>query len=80
MLFAFISCSNCLRHCLSIHSIYLILAWVDLDTAERPLPPHEYWYMRIVSIHYDGDDKCWVIGSWYYLPSEVAGLKYITKK
>lgn len=37
---------------------------------ERQTDGHGYWKMKVVSIH--RDKKYWVIGLWFYSPSELS--------
>jgi hypothetical protein len=32
---------------------------------------HQYWKMRISSIHQDKAGNLWVVGSWFYSPSDL---------
>ncbi|KIM37241.1 hypothetical protein M413DRAFT_13427 [Hebeloma cylindrosporum] len=59
--------------------VFVVPANVILTEDTRPLDPHKYWKMRIDSMHMDEDDKCWVVGTWFYSPSEVADLPSLKK-
>ena len=43
---------------------------MDIDGPEWD--PHEYWKMKILSMHKDDDSgKRWVVGAWFYSPSQL---------
>ena len=62
---------------ISIHSIYV--APEGLDLTKRPHPGDAYWKMEVVSIHED-QGKCWVVGSWFYSPSNVRKLNNLNAR
>ena len=39
---------------------------------ERQTDGHGYWKMKVMSIHRDKRRKYWVIGLWFYSPSELS--------
>ena len=43
---------------------------MDIDGPEWD--PHKYWKMKILSMHKDDDSgKRWVVGAWFYSPSQL---------
>jgi hypothetical protein len=36
---------------------------------------HGYWKMKVSSIHEGQDGKVWIVGEWYYSPSNLNTVK-----
>jgi hypothetical protein len=36
---------------------------------------HDYWKMKIISMHKDVSGNSWVVGFWFYTPSQMRGIK-----
>ena len=53
-------------------SVYV--AHEGLTLEDTPLDGHAYWKMKIRSIH-QGKDTIWVIGYWFYSPSNLKDLE-----
>jgi hypothetical protein len=37
--------------------------------------PHSYWKLRVSSLHMDRNEKIWVVGTWFYSPSDLQDIK-----
>jgi hypothetical protein len=44
-----------------------------MTVGEEHSDGHKYWKMKILSMH-QGKDTIWIIGSWFYSPSDLKGL------
>jgi|SRR6266705_2795666 len=57
--------------------IYIFSVFVVANGMEvgRPADSHRYWKMRIQSLHHDNQqEKVWVVGSWFYSPSDLENI------
>jgi hypothetical protein len=46
-----------------------------MDSGKERWDPHEYWKMKIQSMHKDeSSGKKWVVGYWFYTPSQLADI------
>ncbi|KAF8956854.1 hypothetical protein BDZ97DRAFT_1925117 [Flammula alnicola] len=58
--------------------VFVVHEGIDLDASV--IDPHEYWKMQIVSLHKDrATGKKWVVGAWFYTPSQLEGVKLTDK-
>lgn len=49
---------------------------MDMDEDGPEWGSHEYWKMKILSLHKDRvSGKRWVVGSWFYSPSHLKEIK-----
>jgi hypothetical protein len=43
--------------------------------------PHEYWKMKILSFHKNkSSNEKWVVGTWFYTPSQLEEVKFFLKR
>lgn len=57
-----------------IHSFYISIFVVhaDMDMDSDEWSPHEYWKMKILSMHKNpSTGEKWVVGTWFYTPSQL---------
>lgn len=56
-------------------SISIFVVHAEMDMEKDSWDAHEYWKMKIESMHKDvSSGKKWVVGSWFYTPSQLEGL------
>ena len=46
-----------------------------MQTSQKQPDGHPYWKMKVVSIHVDKDGTYWIVGAWFYSPSDLKELK-----
>jgi hypothetical protein len=42
-----------------------------MEVGKKHLDGHLYWKMKVSTIHEDQDGKTWIVGEWYYSPSDL---------
>lgn len=43
---------------------------------EPPYDPHQYWKMRVVSMHKNlRTQEKWIVGAWFYTPSHLRDIE-----
>jgi hypothetical protein len=51
-------------------SIFVVHKDMDMDMDGPNWEPHDYWKMKITSLHKDeSTGQKWVVGTWFYTPS-----------
>jgi hypothetical protein len=55
-------------------SFSVFVAHEGMTLAENHSDSHRYWKMKIKSMH-QGKDTIWVVGNWFYSPSNLKELK-----
>jgi hypothetical protein len=65
---------------LSMTSIFVVHE--ALATDDNPnRDPHDYWKMRIVSMHKNPKtQERWIVGAWFYTPSQLRDLVKLKKR
>jgi hypothetical protein len=57
-------------------SIFVVHKDMNMDSDGPEWDPHEYWKMKIISMHKDGlSGKKWVVGTWFYTPTQLKDIK-----
>jgi hypothetical protein len=53
-----------------------------MDMVKNPNPdPHDYWKMRVVSMHKNPEtQEKWIVGAWFYSPSQLKELVKLKKR
>jgi len=57
-------------------SISIFVVHQDMDMEKERWDAHEYWKMKIDSMHKDvSSGKRWVVGTWFYTPSQLEDIQ-----